>query len=114
MVAEVTSSGSVGQTTQTRARELEQAQTVRQARREQGNAGVEVRIGQRETQRAQASDGLTYENIRPRNGSVPQVERGNEPRETDQTLRPQGEVAPQEQVQAGEPRQASEALNNLT
>ena len=114
MVNEVTSNGSINQTMQPRGRELEQAQRVRETRINQSNQGVEVRISQQETQRARGNDSLTYENIRPRNGTAPQVERGNEPQETDQTPRTQLETVRQERVQAREPQRASEVINDLT
>ena len=115
MVAEVTaSSGSVNQTVQTRMAELQQAQRVRESRTNQVSEGVEVRISQRESQRVRTSENLTYENIRPRNGSVPQEERGNEPQEASQTSRAQAAVVEQAQERAREPRRASEAVNDLT
>ena len=115
MVAEVTSnSGPVNQIVQSRMAELQQAQRVRESSTNQLSEGVEVRISQRESQRVQTSENLTYENIRPRNGSAPQEERGNEPQEASQTSRAQAAVMEQAQERAREPRRASEAVNDLT
>ena len=115
MVAEVTSnSGPVNQIVQSRMAELQEARRVRESSTNQLNEGVEVRISQRESQRVQTSENLTYENIRPRNGSAPQEERGNEPQEANQTLRAQAAVMEQVQVQPREPQRASEAINDLT
>ena len=108
MVAEVNVSSAAKQTVQTRATEQEQNQPTRRAANNQPAEGVEVRISQRQAENARAPEDLTYENIRPRNSSAPQAERGAEP---------QAEEAIQEEVQArasNEAQRASDATSELT
>ena len=108
MVAEVNSASAANQTVQTRATEEAQTQTTRRASNNQPREGVEVRISQRQAESAPAPEDLTYENIRPRNGSAPQAERGSEPR---------AEEVIREEVQAresNEGQRASESASELT
>ena len=108
MVAEVNVSSAAKQTVQTRATEQEQNQPTRRAANNQPAEGVEVRISQRQAENARAPEDLTYENIRPRNSSAPQAERGAEP---------QAEEVIQEEVQARaskEAQRASDATSELT
>ena len=108
MVAEVNVSSAAKQTVQTRATEQEQNQPTRRAANNQPAEGVEVRISQRQAENARAPEDLTYENIRPRNSSAPQAERGAEP---------QAEEVIQEEVQArasNEAQRASEAASELS
>jgi len=108
MVAEVNVSSAAKQTVQTRATEQEQNQPTRRAANNQPAEGVEVRISQRQAENARAPEDLTYENIRPRNSSAPQAERGAEP---------QAEEVIQEEVQArasNEAQRASDATSELT
>ena len=117
MVAEVNGTSAANQTVQTRATEEPQTQTTRRASNNQPREGVEVRISQRQTESAPAPEDLTYENIRPRNGSTPQAERGAEPRATDRTPEPRAEQVIQEEVQAresNEAQRASESAGELT
>ena len=108
MVAEVNVSSAAKQTVQTRATEQEQNQPTRRAANNQPAEGVEVRTSQRQAENARAPEDLTYENIRPRNSSAPQAERGAEP---------QAEEVIQEEVQArasNEAQRASDATSELT
>ena len=108
MVAEVNVSSAAKQTVQTRATEQEQNQATRRAANNPPAEGVEVRISQRQAENARAPEDLTYENIRPRNSSAPQAERGAEP---------QAEEVIQEEVQArasNEAQRASDATSELT
>ena len=108
MVAEVNVASAANQTVQTRATEEAQTQTTRRASNNQPREGVEVRISQRQAESAPAPEDLTYENIRPRNGSAPQAERGSEPR---------AEEVIREEVQAresNEAQRASESASELT
>ena len=108
MVAEVNVSSAAKQTVQTRTTEQEQNQPTRRAANNQPAEGVEVRISQRQAENARAPEDLTYENIRPRNSSAPQAERGAEP---------QAEEVIQEEVQArasNEAQRASDATSELT
>ena len=117
MVAEVSGASAANQTIQTRTTEEAQTQTTRQASNNQPQEGVEVRISQRQAENAPAPEDLTYENIRPRNGSAPQAERGSEPRATDRTPEPQAEQVIQEEVQvreSNEAQRASESASELT
>ena len=117
MVAEVSGASAANQTVQTRATEEAQTQTTRRASNNQPREGVEVRISQRQAESAAAAEDLTYENIRPRNGSAPQAERGSEPRATDRTPEPQAEQVIQEEVQvreSNEAQRASESASELT
>ena len=117
MVAEVNVSSAAKQTVQTRATEQEQNQPTRRAANNQPAEGVEVRISQRQAENARAPEDLTYENIRPRNSSAPQAERGAAPRATDRGPQPQGEEVIQEEVQARaskEAQRASDATSELT
>ena len=117
MVAEVSGASAANQTVQTRATEEAQTQTTRRASNNQPREGVEIRISQRRAESAPAPEDLTYENIRPRNGSAPQAERGAEPRATDRTPEPRAEQVIQEEVQAresNEAQRASESAGELT
>ena len=117
MVAEVNVASAANQTVQTRATQEAQTQTTRRASNNQPQEGVEVRISQRQAESAPAPEDLTYENIRPRNGSAPQAERGAEPRATDRTPEPRAEQVIQEEVQAresNEAQRASESAGELT
>ena len=80
MVAEVSGASAANQTVQTRATEEAQTQTTRRTSNNQPQEGVEVRISQRQAENAPVPEDLTYENIRPRNGSAPQAERAADPR----------------------------------
>ena len=117
MVAEVNGASAANQNVQTRATEETQTQTTRRTSNNQPQEGVEVRISQRQAESAPAPEDLTYENIRPRNGSAPQAERGSEPRATDRTPEPQAEQVIQEEVQvreSNEAQRASESASELT
>ena len=117
MVAEVNGASAANQTVQTRATEEAQTQTTRRTSNNQPQEGVEVRISQRQAENAPVPEDLTYENIRPRNGSAPQAERGAEPRATDRTPEPRAEEVIQEEVQAresNEAQRASESTSELT
>ena len=117
MVAEVNGASAANQNVQTRATEEAQTQTTRRTSNNQPQEGVEVRISQRQAESAPAPEDLTYENIRPRNGSAPQAERGSEPRATDRIPEPQTEQVIQEDVQAresNEAQRASESASELT
>ena len=117
MVAEVNVSSAAKQTVQTRATEQEQNQPTRRAANNQPAEGVEVRISQRQAENARAPEDLTYENIRPRNGSAPQAERNAEPRATDRAPEPQAEEVIREEVQARESNEAqrtSDSASELT
>ena len=108
MVAEVNVASAAKQAVQPSAAEPEQNQPTRRAANNQPAEGVEVRISQRQAESAAAPEDLTYENIRPRNGSAPQEERGAEPR---------AEEVIQEEVQAresNEAQRASESTSELT
>ena len=117
MVTEVSGASAANQTVQTRATEEAQTRTTRRTSNNQPQEGVEVRISQRQAENAPAPEDLTYENIRPRNGSAPQAERGAEPRATDRTPEPRAEQVIQEEVQAresNEAQRASESAGELT
>ena len=117
MVAEVNGASAANQNVQTRATEEAQTQTTRRTSNNQPQEGVEVRISQRQAESAPAPEDLTYENIRPRNGSAPQAERGAEPQTTDRTPETQAEQVIQEEVQAresNEVQRASDAASELT
>ena len=117
MVAEVNGVSTANQTVQTRTTEEAQTRTTMRASNNQPQEGVEVRISQRQAENAPAPEDLTYENIRPRNGSAPQGERGSEPRATDRTPEPQAEQVIQEEVQvreSNEAQRASESASELT
>jgi hypothetical protein len=117
MVAEVNVASAAKQAVQSSAAEPEQNQPTRRAANNQPAEGVEVRISQRQAESAEAAEDLTYENIRPRNGSAPQAERGSEPRATDRTPEPQAEQVIQEEVQvreSNEAQRASESASELT
>ena len=117
MVAEVNVASAAKQAVQLSAAEPEQNQPTRRAADNQSAEGVEVRISQRQAESAAAAEDLTYENIRPRNGSAPQAERGSEPRATDRTPEPQAEQVIQEEVQvreSNEAQRASESARELT
>ena len=117
MVAEVNVASAAKQAVQSSAAEPEQNQPTRRAANNQPVEGVEVRISQRQTESAAAAEDLTYENIRPRNGSAPQAERGSEPRATDRTPEPPAEQVIQEEVQVRESKEAqraSESASELT
>ena len=117
MVAEVNVASAAKQAVQSSAAEPEQNQPTRRAANNQPAEGVEVRISQRQAESAAAAEDLTYENIRPRNGSAPQAERGSEPRTTDRTPEPQAEQVIQEEVQvreSNEAQRASESASELT
>ena len=108
MVAEVNVASAAKQAVQSSAAEPEQNQPTRRAANNQPAEGVEVRISQRQAESAAAAEDLTYENIRPRNGSAPQAERGSEPR---------AEEVIREEVQAresNEAQRASESASELT
>ena len=117
MVAEVNVASAAKQAVQSSAAEPEQNQPTRRAANNQPAEGVEVRISQRQAESAAAAEDLTYENIRPRNGSAPQAERGAEPQTTDRTPETQAEQVIQEEVQAresNEAQRASDAASELT
>ena len=117
MVAEVNVASAAKQAVQPSAAEQEQNQPTKRAANNQRAEGVEVRISQRQAESAPAPEDLTYENIRPRNGSAPQAERGAEPRATDRTPEPGAEQVIQEEVQAresNEAQRASESAGELT
>ena len=117
MVAEVNSASAANQTVQARATEATQTQTTRRASDNHPREGVEVRIRQRQAENAPAPADLTYENIRPRNGSAPQAERGAEPRATERAPGSRAEDIIQEEVQAresNEAQRASESTSELT
>ena len=117
MVAEVNVASTAKQAVQSSAAEPEQNQPTRRAANNQPAEGVEVRISQRQAESAAAAEDLTYENIRPRNGSAPQAERGAEPQTTDRTPETQAEQVIQEEVQAresNEAQRASESASELT
>ena len=105
MVAEVNGASAANQTVQTRATEEAQTQTTRRASNNQPREGVEVRISQRQVESAPAPEDLTYENIRPRNGSAPQAERGADPG---------AEEVVQEAVQARESNEAQRASDSTS
>ncbi len=105
MVAEVSGASAANQTVQTRATEEAQTQTTRRTSNNQPQEGVEVRISQRQAENAPVPEDLTYENIRPRNGSAPQAERGAEPR---------AEQVIQEEVQARESNEAQRASDSTS
>ena len=108
MVAEVNGASAANRAVQTRATEEAQTQTTRRASNNQPQEGVEVRISQRQAENAPVPEDLTYENIRPRNGSAPQAERGADPR---------AEEVVQEAVQArgsNEAQRASDSTSELT
>ena len=117
MVAEVNVASAAKQAVQSSAAEPEQNQPTRRASNNPPAEGVEVRISQRQAESAAAAEDLTYENIRPRNGSAPQAERGSEPRATDRTPEPQAEQVIQKEVQvreSNEAQRASESASELT
>ena len=105
MVAEVNVASTAKQAVQSSAAEPEQNQPTRRAANNQPAEGVEVRISQRQAESAAAAEDLTYENIRPRNGSAPQAERGAEPR---------AEEVIQEEVQARESNEAQRASDSTS
>ena len=105
MVAEVSGASAANQTVQTRATEEAQTQTTRRTSNNQPQEGVEVRISQRQAENAPVPEDLTYENIRPRNGSAPQAERGADPR---------AEEVVQEAVQARESNEAQRASDSTS
>ena len=117
MVAEVNGASAANQTVQTRATEATQTQTTRRASNNQPREGIEVRIRQRQAESVPAAADLTYENIRPRNGSAPQAERGAEPQATERVPEPRAEEVIQEEVQdreSNEAQRASESASELT
>ena len=117
MVAEVNVASAAKQAVQPSAAEQEQNQTTKRAANNQRAEGVEVRISQRQAESTPTPEDLTYENIRPRNGSAPQAERGAEPRATDRTPEIQAEQVVQEEVQTRESNEAqrvSESASELT
>ena len=105
MVAEVSGASAANQTVQTRATEEAQTQTTRRTSNNQPQEGVEVRISQRQAENAPVPEDLTYENIRPRNGSAPQAERAADPR---------AEEVVQEAVQARESNEAQRASDSTS
>ena len=105
MVAEVNVASAAKQAVQSSAAEPEQNQPTRRAANNQPAEGVEVRISQRQAESAAAAEDLTYENIRPRNGSAPQAERGADPR---------AEEVVQEEVQARESNEAQRASDSTS
>ena len=105
MVAEVSGASAANQTVQTRATEEAQTQTTGRTSNNQPQEGVEVRISQRQAENAPVPEDLTYENIRPRNGSAPQAEPGAEPR---------AEEVIQEEVQARESNEAQRASDSTS
>ena len=117
MVAEVSGASAANQTVQTRATEEAQTQTTRRTSNNQPQERVEVRISQRQVESAPAPEDLTYENIRPRNGSAPQAEQGAEPQATERSPEPLAEEMIQEEVQtreSNEAQRASESASELT
>ena len=112
-MAEVTATGGTNQNVRTRSTQLEQVQQNREAPVNQSQGGIEVRIDREGAQRARNSEDLTYENLRPRNGSPTKAE----PRATEQTPEPQAEEVIQEEDQARESnngRRTSNTTNELT
>ena len=105
MVAEVNVASAAKQAVQPSAAEQEQNQTTKRAANNQRAEGVEVRISQRQAESTPAPEDLTYENIRPRNGSAPQEERGADPR---------AEEVVQETVQARESNEAQRASDSTS
>ena len=105
MVAEVNVASTAKQAVQSSAAEPEQNQPTRRAANNQPAEGVEVRISQRQAESAAAAEDLTYENIRPRNGSAPQAERGAEPL---------AEEVIQDEVQARESNEAQRASDSTS
>ena len=105
MVAEVNVASAAKQAVQPRAAEQEPDQPTKRAANNQRAEGVEVRISQRQAESAPAPEDLTYENIRPRNGSAPQAERGADPR---------AEEVVQEAVQARESNEAQRASDSTS
>ena len=105
MVAEVNVASAAKQAVQPSAAEQEQNQPTKRAANNQRAEGVEVRISQRQAESAPAPEDLTYENIRPRNGSAPQAEPGAEPR---------AEEVIQEEVQARESNEAQRASDSTS
>ena len=114
MVTEVNGASAANQTVQTRATEATQTQIRRRASNNQPQEGVEVRISQRPAESVPAPEDLTYENIRPRNGSAPQAERGAEPRATERAPESRAEEVIQEEVQARESNEAQRASDSAT
>ncbi len=117
MVTEVNNASAARQAIQARATEQDQNQSIRRAANNQPAEGVEVRISQQQAENAQAREDLTYENIRPRNGSAVQAERGAEPRAANRASEPQLEEVIQEEVQARESngaQRASDSASELT
>ena len=114
MVTEVNNASAARQAIQVRATEQDQNQSIRRAANNQPAEGVEVRISQRQAENAQAREDLTYENIRPRNGSAVQAERGAEPRAADRASEPQLEEVIQEEVQARESNEAQRASDSAS
>ena len=115
MVTEVNGASAANQTVQTRATEATQTQIRRRASNNQPQEGVEVRISQRPAESVPAPEDLTYENIRPRNGSAPpQAERGAEPRVTERAPESRAEELIQEEVQARESNEAQRASDSAT
>ena len=105
MVAEVNVASAAKQAVQPSAAEQEPDQPTKRAANNQRAEGVEVRISQRQAESAPAPEDLTYENIRPRNGSAPQAERGAEPR---------AEEVVREEVQARESNEAQRAPDSTS
>ena len=117
MVAEVNVASAGKQAVQASAAEPEQNQPTRRAANNRPAEGVEVRISQRQSESAPAPEDLTYENIRPRNGSAPQAERGAEPRAIERAPESRAGQVIQEEIQAresNEAQRASESTSELT
>ena len=113
-MAEVAATGGTTQDLRTRSTQLEQVQQPRETPVRQSQDGVEVRIDREGTQRAQNSEDLTYENLRPRTGSAPQAERNAEPRAADRAPEPQAEEVIQEEAQARESSEARRTSDSAT